>query len=167
MSIVDGDYLIDGLALTTTPPSGPPDVVARPIADAAEFVEALRVQFEAFATPAAFRRDEPELLEEYEQIRGDRSIAVYAAWLEGRMIAAGRSFFSQRGVLLAGGSTVPSARGRGAYRALIRARWDGAVARGTPALAVQAGAMSAPILHGLGFEKLCQFRRIHDVGFWA
>ena len=164
MSIVDGDYLIDGLALTTPPPPGPPDVVARPVANTAEFVEAVRLQFEAFAPPHARRRSEAEIVEEYEQGRGDTSSVLYAAWLEGRLVGAGRGFFSPRGVLLAGGSTLPAARGRGAYRALVRARWDDAVARGTPALAVQAGSMSAPILYGLGFEQLCQFRRIHDVG---
>ena len=34
--------------------------------------------------------------------------------------------------------TLPDARGRGAYRALVRARWDDAVRRGTPALVVHA-----------------------------
>ena len=160
---IEGDYLIDGLALTQPPPPGPPAIEARPIADAAEFVEALRAQYEAFKTPADRRRNEAELLEEYEQIRDSDVSTLYAAWLDGRLVAAGRGFFSPRGVLLGGGSTIPSARGRGAYRALVRARWDDAVRRGTPALAVQAGWMSAPILYGLGFEKICQFRRMHDV----
>jgi predicted acetyltransferase len=66
-------------------------------------------------------------------------------------------------VLLSGGATAPWARGRGAYRALVRARWEDAAARGTPTLAVQAGSMSAPILRRLGFEKVMQFRRIEDV----
>ena len=160
---VEGDHLIDGLALTQPPPPGPPEIETRPIANAAEFVEALRAQYEAFNTPADRRRDEADLLEEYEQVRDSDVSTLYAAWLDGHLVAAGRSFFSPRGVLLAGGSTVPWARGRGAYRALVRARWDDAVIRGTPALAVQAGAMSAPILYGLGFEKVCQFRRMHDV----
>jgi hypothetical protein len=165
MRIVEGDYLIEGMALTSPPPPGPPEVEARAIANAGEVVEALRVQYEAFGTPGDRRRTEAEIVEEYEQMRGDDVSTVYAAWLDGRIVAAGRSFFSPRGVLLAGGSTVPWARGRGAYRALVRARWDDAVVRGLPALAVQAGSMSAPILLGLGFQKLCQFRRIHDVGF--
>jgi hypothetical protein len=164
MRIVEGDHLIDGMALTSAPPPGPPNVHARAIASAGEFVEALHVQYEAFDTPHDQRSTETEIIEEYEQTRSDRVTTVYAAWLDGRLVAAGRSYFSPRGVLLAGGSTIPSARSSGAYRALVRARWDDAVARGTPALAVQAGSMSAPILHQLGFEKLCQFRRIHDVG---
>ena len=43
-------------------------------------------------------------------------------------------------------------RGRGIYRALVRARWDDAVACGTPALTVLAGRLSGPILEKLGFE---------------
>ena len=38
------------------------------------------------------------------------------------------------------------------YRALVRARWDDAVAAGQPALVVHAGAMSRPILERLGFQ---------------
>ena len=52
---------------------------------------------------------------------------------------------------LAGGSTREEMRGRGAYRALVRARWDAAVERGTPALTVGAESMSRPILERLGF----------------
>ena len=163
MTIVEGDYLVDGMALTVPPPPGPPGVVARPVASSTEFVEALRVQYDAFDTPTDRRRTTEEILEEYEQTRDDRVSTLYAAWIDERLVAAGRSFFSPRGALLAGGSTLPSARGRGAYRALVRARWDDADARGTPVLAVQAGAMSAPILRRLGFEKICQFRRLHDV----
>jgi predicted acetyltransferase len=63
-----------------------------------------------------------------------------------------------------GGAVLPEARGRGAYRALVRARWDDAVARGTPALTVGAGPMSEPILRRLGFEQIVQFRRLQSVG---
>ena len=62
-----------------------------------------------------------------------------------------------------GGSTAEWARGRGAYRAIVRARWDEAVRRGTPALAVGAGAMSRPILERLGFVQVLEFRRLESV----
>jgi GNAT superfamily N-acetyltransferase len=65
-------------------------------------------------------------------------------------------------VALFGGSVLPAARGRGVYRALVRARWDHAVARGTPVLVVQAGAMSRPVLTGLGFESHCEIRLMVD-----
>ncbi len=52
-----------------------------------------------------------------------------------------------------GGAVLPDARGHGVYRALVRARWEHAVARGTPLLVVQAGHMSRPVLERLGFER--------------
>ena len=48
-------------------------------------------------------------------------------------------------------SRVPLQIRRGVYQALIAARWEAAVARGTPALTVQAGRMSKPIVEKLGF----------------
>ena len=58
------------------------------------------------------------------------------------------------GLYLAGGATLPEARGRGCYRALVRARWDEAVNLGLPGLAVQAQyGSSAPILRRLGFVE--------------
>jgi hypothetical protein len=158
---IDGDYLVDGMLLTTEPPRG--DVEARAVASADEFVAAVETQYAAFNTAAAQRRDAAALRDEFELDRESGVVATYAAWIDGRIAATGRSVFTPRGVLMFGGSTAPWARGRGAYRALVRARWDDAVARGTPALAVQAGSMSAPILRKLGFEKTCQFRRLEDV----
>ena len=61
-----------------------------------------------------------------------------------------------------GGAVLPEARGRGVYRALVHARWEQAVARGTPLLVVQAGPMSAPILTGLGFESHGELRLYAD-----
>ena len=70
---------------------------------------------------------------------------------------------STRGVYLIAAATAAWARGRGLYRALIRARWDYAVARGTPALVTQADpATSYPILARLGFEDVCTIRRLED-----
>src|SRR5437667_409041 len=74
---------------------------------------------------------------------------TFAAWLDGRVAAAARATFTSCGVHLTAGATAPWARGYGAYRALVRARWDAAVAHGTPALAVGAGRMSSPILRRL------------------
>jgi hypothetical protein len=54
------------------------------------------------------------------------------------------------------GAVLEEARGQGVYKALVSARWEAAVARGTPALTVQAGRMSRPILARLGFQDLGQ-----------
>jgi hypothetical protein len=77
-------------------------------------------------------------------------------------VGFGRAIHMDDAVALFGGSVVPAARGRGVYRALVRARWDHAVARGTPVLVVQAGAMSRPVLSGLGFESHCEVRLMVD-----
>jgi hypothetical protein len=61
-----------------------------------------------------------------------------------------------------GGGVLEHARGRGIYRSLVRARWDDAVAAGTPALCTQAGAMSRPILEGLGFERVADHEILLD-----
>jgi len=50
----------------------------------------------------------------------------------------------------------------GAYRALVRARWDDAVAPGQPALVVHAGAMSRPILERLGFQAVAELEVLLD-----
>jgi hypothetical protein len=163
LAVVEGDYLIDGMLLTSAPPPGPPEIEARAVRNAEEFVAATEVQYEAFDTATSRRRDVAALVDEYELERQSNVVVFYAAWLDGRLAGGGRAIFSPRGVLLSGGSTVPWGRGRGVYRALVRARWDDAVARGTPALAVQAGAMSKPILSRLGFETICRFRRLEDV----
>jgi hypothetical protein len=160
---IESDYLLDGMILTSAPPRPPGGATARTLADAAEFVAATEAQYEAFGTPAAQRRDAAALTAQYELHRTSDVDVHYGAWVDGELAGYGRAMFSPRGAFMAGGSTLPWARGRGAYRALVRARWDDAVARGTPALAVSAGPMSAPILRRLGFETVCRFRRVEDV----
>jgi hypothetical protein len=67
------------------------------------------------------------------------------------------------GLYLAGGATAPGARGRGCYRALVRARWDEAVRLGTPGLAVQAQlGSSAPILRRLGFAEVATIHTLQS-----
>ncbi len=163
LRVVDGDYLIDGMLLTAPPPPGPPEIEVRAVRNAEEFVAVTDAQYEAFDTPTSRRREVAALVDEYELERQSDVVVLYAAWLDGRIAGGGRAIFSSCGVHMAGGATAPWARGRGAYSALVRARWDDAVLRGTPALAVSAGAMSAPILTRLGFETVCAFRRLEDV----
>jgi DNA-directed RNA polymerase subunit N (RpoN/RPB10) len=47
----------------------------------------------------------------------------------------------------------------------VHARWDHAVARGTPCLVVQAGSLSAPVLDGLGFRRHCELRLLVDAAY--
>src|SRR5438445_510679 len=148
------------MLLTTEPPLGPADVEARSVRTAEEYAAARLLQFDVFDSPAGHRRNRAALREEFERGEGG---AVYAAWVDGTLAGAARAFFAPQGAVLAGGATAEWARGRGAYRALVRARWDDAVRRGTPALAVGAGAMSRPILERLGFEQVLQFRRLESL----
>ena len=94
--------------------------------------------------------------------RGDPSVARLLAFDDGRPIAAGRAEISAHGLFLGGGATLPSDRRRGAMTALLAAAWDDAERRGTPALAAYGGAMSAPILMGLGFEKTGEMIHLID-----
>jgi GNAT superfamily N-acetyltransferase len=164
LCIVPDDYETEGPLLTDEPPPGPPGVDARRLVSLEEYAEAQDVAAEAFAFPPEQRRPRLEHAADWAVWQASEHAAVYGAWLDGELVATGRAFFSPRGALLSGGATLPRARGRGAYRALVRARWEDAAARGTAALAVQAKKeTSAPILRRLGFEQVVQFRRLQDV----
>src|SRR4029079_19399746 len=89
-----------------------------------------------------------------ERSGADRAMITPGVWMDGELGSAGTAAAVSEGLLLYGGATAPHARGRGGYRALLRARWDEAVARGTPALITQGGAMSLPILERAGFEPV-------------
>ena len=158
---VPGDYEVAGMLLTHEPPAGPPDVEARRVRDADEYAAARELQYEVFDSPADHRRTRDQLIAQFDG--STDAGAVYGAWIDGELVAVGRAFFAREGAILAGGATAEHARGRGAYRALVRARWDDVAARGGGALVVQAGSMSEPILRRLGFEHVLQFHRLEDV----
>ena len=155
---VESDYLFAAMVLTREPP--PVDGIdVRPIASFEEYAESRRLALEAFAEPNQRDPTDDQRAAEWE-VQVD---PTFAAWLDGRMASVGRATYTRAGAYLMGGSTAAWARGRGAYRAVVRARWDEAVHRGTPVLAVGAGRMSRPILERLGFEQVLQFRRLESV----
>jgi hypothetical protein len=84
----------------------------------------------------------------------ETATVMHAAWMEGELVGAGTCAPTPHGLLLYGGATLPRARRRGAYQALLRARWDEAVLLGTPTLITQGGSMSRPILERLGFQAV-------------
>jgi predicted GNAT family acetyltransferase len=88
----------------------------------------------------------------YEQEQRSRSpMRTYLAYVDGEVAGEAQAMELDAGTNLSGGSVVPEMRGRGVYRALVAARWEATVRRGRPALTVQAGPMSEPILRRLGF----------------
>jgi hypothetical protein len=147
----DRDPYAVAMVLRSEPPRGPAEAVARRVETFDEFVAANEVQFEAFESTGHELAEARALLPE---IWGDRTSLMHAVWLDGAIVCAGTSMPVSEGLLLYGGATVPSARGRGAYRTLIRARWDEAVGLETPALITQGGSMSRPILERTGFEPI-------------
>jgi GNAT superfamily N-acetyltransferase len=68
--------------------------------------------------------------------------------------AGGIVLFPPGGAIINGGSVRPKFRGRGIYRALVAARLEIAREAGVAGLCVWGGDMSAPILAGLGFQKV-------------
>jgi predicted N-acetyltransferase YhbS len=100
--------------------------------------------------------------ERYELNKDVPGGANFIALIDGEVVGSGGLDYTDVGAYLGGGNVAAHARGRGVYRALVRARWDAAARRGTPALVVQAGAMSKPILERLGFETVCEIRMFVD-----
>jgi GNAT superfamily N-acetyltransferase len=150
----DSEPLAMGMVLDRPPAQeSPPDVEVRRATTPEEHYESARIAAIAFGMPEPKRRDEDE---------PDPNNVVYLAYVDGKPIARASASFGEHGVSLFGGSTLPEARGRGAYRALVAARWQDAVERGTPLLVTQAGRMSRPILERLGFRAVCEIRILLD-----
>ena len=154
--------LYGALALVRPPAGASEGVAARRIESFEEFQLASEITHAAFGHTEeqrdGFRQAAPML---YELERQDLS-ATYLAFVEGEAVGSATAVFADAAVMLVGGATLPEARGRGCYRALVQARWDDAVRRGTPALVVQAGEMSRPILERLGFELVSELRVLLD-----
>ncbi len=155
----DKDPYAVALVLRSEPPSSRPGMTARQIESLEEFEAAMEVQWKAFGSSpeeiAEARSLLPKLFDEGTNLR-------HAVWLDGDLVCTGVASPTEHGLLLYGGATAERARGRGAYRALIRARWDDAVALGTPALITQGGSMSRPILERLGFERVGEVHMLVD-----
>ena len=152
------------VALTDEPRANPPEISVTRIASFEDWVTAREVQWDAFETPAELRAvSRARLREDFEEVTAVGFPVCFLAKLDGRPAATATAVPSERGVFLIAGATAPWARGRGLYRALVRARWEYAVERGTPALVTQADpSTSYPILQRLGFEDVCTIHRLED-----
>jgi hypothetical protein len=141
-----------GMVLTAAPAQAAPDVEVRRAETYEEQLAASQIAAVAFGGP---------LPTEVTPQRDPNNV-IYLAYVDGEPAARASGSFSEHGVTLFGGATLPKARGRGAYRALVAARWEDAVARGTPVLVTQASPMSRPILAQLGFREVCEIRILLD-----
>ena len=138
----------------------PPGTTARRVGSVDELVTARRIQHEAFggdADEVGFDQAEADFASE--GMLG----STFLAFVDGAPVAAAYASYTPLGLLLFGGATLPSARGRGAYRALVAARAREAAERGTPVLVTHAGQMSRPILERLGFTPVSRIDRLLDV----
>jgi hypothetical protein len=147
------------------PPPEVEGIVARPVATLEEYSAAHRIAHETFG---AAEEDRARWLEiesdRWGAEQADPRAFTYLAWLDGQPVASARGIFLDPGVLCIGGAVLERARGRSAYRALVRARWNDAVAAGTPALVVQAGVLSRPILERSGFVRVADIDILYDRG---
>jgi hypothetical protein len=156
----DRDPYVVGMVLTEPPPAAVEDIEAREARDFEEFRAAQLVAEEAFGGNVGM--DDEQLRARYEEKLATGGWKTFVALVDGEIVASASSTYVEGAVTLNGGAVLPRARGRGAYRALVAARWADAVERGTPALVTQAGAMSKPILEGLGFRAVCEITILLD-----
>lgn len=146
------------LVLASEPPAVD-GVEARRVESYEEFVRAAEISRAAFGASEEDHAEwQPIAAERYEKERSGDGARSYIAFVDGRAVGAAAAIVENDlpAVLMIAGGVLPEARGAGVYRALVRARWDDAVANGTPALCVQAGKMSRPILERLGFETVVE-----------
>ena len=138
----------------------PPGTWARRVASVDELVLARRIQHEAFGGNADEVGHEQA---EIDFTREGSDGSTFLAFVDGEPAAAGYASYTPLGLILFGGATLPAARGRGAYRALVAARAREAAARDTPTVVTHAGRMSRPILERLGFRPVARIDRLLDV----
>lgn len=154
--------VLTGMTCSAEPPAAA-DVEVRDIQTLEQQLEALEVDWEVWSLSTE-ERERRRATEErrFGSIETLGAVHHFAAFTDGRAVGFARAIDLEGGVALMGGAVLPAYRGRGVYRALVRRRWDHAVARDTPLLVVQAGHMSAPVLDGLGFVRHGDLRLFVD-----
>ena len=149
----DEEPVLTGMTATAAPPA-PEGIEVRGVESRDDYLAALEIDWEVWRLPATERAERRVLeAERFDELRAAEVIHHFSAFVDGKRVGFGRAIDTATAVALFGGSVLPEARKKWVYRALVRARWDHAVERGTPTLVVQAGAMSTPVLAGLGFER--------------
>jgi len=155
----DADREQTGMVLDRDPGPPPAGVSVRLAETRDDYAASERIAYRAFGEATD---PEPATIDRLHKTHDPSRWRRYVASIEGVDVATGSASFTDRGVVLNAGSTLPEWRGRGAYRALVRARWEDAVAAATPVLVTQAGAMSRPILERMGFAAVCRIEALQD-----
>lgn len=160
--VPDEEPTVAGMILRRPLPPGGERFSVRRVESVADFCTHARVYHRCFGRGGPPPTDD-QLAADYHRRAGrEPYLARYLAWDGDLAVAAADAVMLPGAVALCGGATLPEARGRGAYRALLREREREARARGTPVLVVQAGRMSRPILERLGFEEVARVRVLLD-----
>jgi GNAT superfamily N-acetyltransferase len=156
---------LTAMALVTPPPTPPDGVEAKLVTNFDEYAIAFRIGHAAFAVPEEVAATQlaalPDMWTRYDGTNRFAHLAV----IDGEPVGSSFTLAGTIGLVLNGSSVLPEARGRGAYRALVAARWARAVELEKPALVVQAGSMSAPILERCGFRQICVLDLLDDPAF--
>jgi hypothetical protein len=132
-------------------------VVVKAVESASEFLQFRRIMFADEETGELTAEKDAELLDlndaawaGVQAMEGTRR--NFLAFVDGQAVAGGGLQLGDQGfAVLAGSATLPYARGRGCYRALVHRRWWVAHEAGIGHLAIQASDYSAPILGRIGF----------------
>jgi len=152
------DAVQTGMVLDRDPGPAPPQITVRVARTRDELAASESIAARCFGAPEPAPEQIDAMHEGYDPSRARRYLAI----VDGQPVATASATFAEHGIVLNAGSTLPEWRGRGAYRALVRARYDDAVAAGTPVLVTQAGAMSRPILERMGFQAVCRIEALVD-----
>lgn len=155
--------LLGSLVLDHKPAGSPPEIEIVRVDTLEDFLVAQDVDLMTMEiTPEERDRMRAGNAGHWTSVRDDGIIKTYLARVDGRPVAFARSAYGADGVALLGGGTLEAERGNGYYTALVHARWDDALIRGTPLLCTEAGKLSRPILERLGFACLGEIRVLVD-----
>ncbi len=157
-----GFEAIENAMAITDAPIGDPvdDILVTEVTTFEDFRASSRVTSTAFEMPEEMCEAlEASMPEQYEMYATPGNSAIqFNASIDGVVVGTAATVRGPAGLNLFGGSVLSEARGRGVYRALTLARWKYAVDLGTPALTIQAGRMSKPIVEQLGFTLVGEAR---------
>jgi hypothetical protein len=157
------DDPVVAVMVSTTEPPEVAGIEVRPVERIEDFSIARELAWStADSSDEQLARVRETLSERWEWRQRVGQAVTFLAYVDDEPIATGDMVLLPFAGFLSGATTLTDYRGRGAFRALVRARWDEAVRRGTPALLVGAGKMSRPILERIGFTTVAEVRLLVD-----